>query len=408
MAHKCEYKTSLSKKGNDIEMTITAHWRGNSVEVIKAKLFHEDIKVYVGLQFSMFGGYLVSFPNEVMSVGYYSKDKVGDLEKQYYDMKFKNIPNLAYDSVSSESLNWLKTQLPQDKFIIEKAFKHENCYPVDLFKVLKLYHSLSKSDQSLCEYLFEHNLPKMAMNKSLYKLSKKKRVELFQFVQSLENVPDNLQVIQWAMKSNLTDFNIYYLLKQYAFLGLTFNEAEYLCKLEKQYPNDSGIRNTYLDYLQMVKNEPTANIKDKYWYAPKDFEKMNERLKTLAEERKELELVNLSKKMKKQLYKFKINPKAYNDYVIYISTDMKEWKTQAEALHQCIITCKYYDKVIEGKSLVFFIKKNNEPYGTFEIDYKKKILQAYGNEQDRKNCTIPNEIMKYVNDYVKGLNLQNE
>lgn len=406
MGHKCDYHVQLVKDNGDIVMNIIATWKSYSVKVVEAKLFQDEIKWYRGLQFNIYGGYIVSFPHEKMSLGYYAQEKVSDFENQYIDGHFINMPNIDYKEIDEFQINWLKANVPQDKYIIDKVVKSYSCRMTTLFSILKQYHKLSDNDKSLCEYLFEKNLPRIAMNQNLYKLSKKKRTELFQFIQILEEVPDNLQAIQWMMKHNTKNYNSYYDLKKYAHLGLTFDQVEYLQKLKKDFPCDYGITSTYLDYLRMVKEEPTANIKDKYWYAPKEFSKMNERLKKLIAGRKQLELNKLSEEMKKRLYQSNIKEKQYEDYVIYASTDMNEWKKQAEALHQCIITCKYYNKVIEGKSLVFFISKNSEPFGTFEIDYKKKILQAYGNEEDRAHCSLPPQVMEYVKNYIKELKLK--
>lgn len=408
MGHKCNYHIQLEKDNGDIVLNIIATWKIYSVKVIEASLFQDKIKRYVGLQYGIFCGYIVSFPHEKASLDYYyyGSENISDLKEQYIDDCFSNMPNIDYNEADEFQINWLKANAPQDKYIIDKAFGCEHCSITTLFRILKHYHTLSGSDKSLCEYLFEKKLPRMAMNKSLYKLSKKKRTELFQFIQTLEEIPDNLQAIQWMMKNKEKDSNVYFDLKKYSNLGITLDQGEYLQKLKKEFPSDCGITATYLDYLRMVRQEPTANLKDKYWYAPKDFNAMNERLKKLIAERKQLELNALSKKMEKRLYKLNITEKQYEDYVIYISTDMSEWKKQAEKLHQCIISCKYYNKVIEGKSIVFFISKSSEPFGTFEIDYNKKILQAYGNEEDRTNCSLPPQVMEYIKNYISTLNLK--
>lgn len=406
MGHKCDYHVQLEKDSDDIVMNIFATWKGYSVKVIEARLFDDEVKYYRGLQFNIYGGYIVSFPHEKMSLGYYANEKISDMKDQYYHARFINLPNIDHQPVTEIQMNWLKANVPEDKFIIDKVFKCESYRMTTIFYILKMYHSLSSSDKSLCEYLFEKKLPKLAMNKSLYKLSKAKRTQLFQFIQTLDDIPDNLQAIQWMMKNGSKDYNVYCILKKYLRLGITLEQAEYLQKLKKEFPDDYGITTTYLDYLRMLKELSTANTNNKYWYAPKDFNKMNERVKKLIEEQKQLEMNALSEAMKNRLYKLDIKKKQYGDYTIYASTDMNEWKKQADTLHQCIISNEYYNKVIEGKSLIFFILKNSEPFGTFEINYKKNILQAYGNEEDRRNCSLPPHVMQYVKNYIGSMNLK--
>lgn len=64
--------------------------------------------------------------------------------------------------------------------------------------------------------------------------------------------------------------------------------------------------------------------------------------------------------------------------------------------------CDYPAKVGKGKSLLVFVKDENQtPLATYEISYKKEILQGYANESDRNNCTPSKEIRNEFDAWLK-------
>ena len=89
-----------------------------------------------------------------------------------------------------------------------------------------------------------------------------------------------------------------------------------------------------------------------------------------------------------------------NGYNLHVPCTVDEIKYQAEKLHQCLIYAKYYEKMAERKCLLVLITKDNEPYATYELNVNNaKVEQAYCDELDRNNCSVPEKENKIFGDY---------
>ena len=81
---------------------------------------------------------------------------------------------------------------------------------------------------------------------------------------------------------------------------------------------------------------------------------------------------------------------------------------QADFLHQCLITAKYYEKMAKKNCILVFIKKDDEPIATAELNKEDKVVQFYGNELDRSNCKPNEEIKNIFDNWLIGFKQFNE
>lgn len=115
------------------------------------------------------------------------------------------------------------------------------------------------------------------------------------------------------------------------------------------------------------------------------------------------------KRAVKKLYsEFGINGYANNKYVIAFPALRSDLIREGQALNHCVGIDRYYKNHIDGKYMIFFIRRAadpEKPYFTMEADMKNhKILQLYG-FGDRP---APTEIRKFANEFLKRLNPSRE
>lgn len=86
-----------------------------------------------------------------------------------------------------------------------------------------------------------------------------------------------------------------------------------------------------------------------------------------------------------------------DDYVIYIAKNRKELRIEGEYLSHCVGRMGYDAKIADGKSLIFFLRKKDEPtipFVTIEYDLKNmRIAQYHG----KNNSTPDIAVLDYIN-----------
>ena len=100
-----------------------------------------------------------------------------------------------------------------------------------------------------------------------------------------------------------------------------------------------------------------------------------------------------------------------NDYVVIIAMSPFDLISEGEALHHCVGRMGYDQKMIRGESLIFFIRKKDEPSTPFvTIEYSpksKRILQCYGNKNshpdEQTNEFINKQWLPFANKQIKRL-----
>lgn len=138
-------------------------------------------------------------------------------------------------------------------------------------------------------------------------------------------------------------------------------------------------------------------------YKPKDFKTWHDiRTKEYASKKAEEDM-----KQKEKMYEdFKLIATKYlqlgydkcKDYICIIAQSPKELIYEGEILHHCVGRMGYDQKFIKEESLIFFVRKKNEPntpYVTIEFGLKSKsIRQCYAEHNSRPNEST----LKYINE----------
>lgn len=169
-----------------------------------------------------------------------------------------------------------------------------------------------------------------------------------------------------------------------------------------KYCTKNGIAmGEYIHYLDCLKklNYP---LDESYIY-PKDFRKEDMRvtreLTNKDYREQDILIAKISKGLRemKELSEFMDGSKGF---LVYVPESSWELKNEGQALHNCIGT--YVDRIANGKTLVFFVRKleaPNEPFVAFEYHDGKVVQCRYNHNKSVDNC----EILDFVNTFANTL-----
>lgn len=388
MGHRFETEPRLYLNENDhLIFETIAVYKGNRLDISRFDLDSEKTYYRFGnLKFVFGGGWCIEYPNEVYRYRYYGGKYTAKKERyEESDKEFSGLFN--YSLMNSDYANYIISNKPEFKYLINKLDLIN--YPLTILTTFKLMIMWRKHPLEV-ECLSQKGLYNIALNNNLYKLSPTKKKALIKGLNGINDNDITLQDIQTILKNKIT-FEEYKEMKEInsrlSSKKLTWKEILY-CK-KKDYPYSN-----YRDMLDLVELAGHS-LKDEYWHYPSNPHEIHQRL---AAQRTELERIkksaNLSSKNKAVLETLKLiadkNKMEEVDlgkgFKLFMPTTFEQYLKTAEVLYQCVVSNKYYEKVAQGKSLLFMIWKDNEPSSTAEITYKKEILQFYGNERDRNNC----------------------
>ena len=376
MGHICDYIGKLTLHGNEIVHEVTAIWK-NKKELVYEE--HEDGTNYCRyLYCSRYSGYVVVFPNEKLN--YYYGYNIQQEEVLSSCCRL-GLNNISWKS-KEEDLKKIAKARPELKYLINK-YDGKATQFIDIVNIYKKNPSI--------EPLVELKLNRIILDKRLYKLSKSKRIEVINFIKN-NNVDEetNLSLILFAIRHKLTIDGA----RLYASNHYNYKLCNYLIKHNvNQYE--------YNDYINMCK-ELNKDLKDEYWQYPKDFMERHNLVINQIEAIKKAEELKNEKGVKRVGKLLSHNNVEINNYYIYIPDSIVDIQNQADSLHQCLITCDYPEKVAKKQSVLVFIKKEDKPIATAEIDYDKKIIQFYGDEIDRNNCKPSEEVTNVFNQWLSN------
>ena len=146
----------------------------------------------------------------------------------------------------------------------------------------------------------------------------------------------------------------------------------------------------YADYLDMA-SKLKWNMKSKTVLFPRDVEKAHDLAIEQFNKHKQMELSNkLLKVANTGIYSFESD-----DYVIVIPKNGADLVNEGEKLHHCVAT--YTDKVLNGSTMILFIRKKSQkkkPFYTMEWK-NNHIVQCRG----LKNCDMTPEVKKFATDF---------
>lgn len=400
MAHNCNYtmRFYVDYEKNDLVRVTTAHWKDKSLDVYREFLNSGKIESR-NLYFSQMGGWLVSFPGEVNKRGYYNYfGYKQDLEEWSHEAKTDALMGECEQNIKDVKV--MLFEVDSKLFYFCKKLDSNFIYP-KLFELVRIYR-----EHPECETLIQYGFYELALNKSLYRLSKPKLKQVLQAVNELKNV----SIYGGITLRQIQEYNLHWkdkistIKEWFDWYGITNNfgkygqQLDYDCwkYIQRKINNSKGAiqitKYEYLDYLEMAK-KVGHNIEDPYWRYPNDFRKMHDKVM------EQLNAVSLAKlALQQDFLRIVCKPmlkynKEINGYNIFISTEAKEWKQTCDDLYQCLIRNGYMKKVIDQEAIIVFIWKDGKPIATAELDYKKNIQQFYGDERghSRGESCKPNE-----------------
>ena len=413
MAHHCEYtmRFYVDYETNDLVRVHTAHWKNKSLDVYREYLKANKCESR-NLYFTQMGGWLVSFPGEKNNRGYFNyfgyKQELEEWEK---DVKTDALLGSCDQKLAD--IKVMLFEVDSSLFYFCKKLEYDLSLYANLFELVRIY-----KEHPECETLIQYGFYNLAMNKSLYRLSKKKLKEILKIVSDVkEKAPcftkvtlNDIQKYNLHFKDQIPDFKDFFMWyvidnnKSKWGRQIAYEDWKYV---QKKINASKGLlqisNNEYLDYLEMAK-KVGHDITDPYWRYPNDFRKAHDKVM------EQLEAVSLAKLALQQDF-LKVVCKSmvkYNKeilgYKIFISTEAKEWKQTCDDLYQCLIRNGYMKKVIDQETIIVFIWKDNKPIATCEIDYDKNIKQFYGDERGHargESCLPSDEVVEAFNIWLK-------
>lgn len=393
---------------------VTAEWKDKTQEVYRVSEYEQKQCKY--LYFTCFGGWYVCFPGEKLYSSkdgyYYSNETVEECDWQPMDTAEKDYFTLIPDITQNE-IDLITSIYPAFSYVFKKLKCKRRWYVMQCLQVWK-YHPQA-------ELLFANGYDNLAFNKSFWHLTEKQLKKTLKFLKEEEHLNYTLIEIQTRLKYNIDRDTYIQFLNFVSMHGkCSYPTFTYLIKqVNKEIFSDThDAWRFWKDYQTMLKSAyNTHNPNELYWKYPADLmkahNKLDEEIKNAIEaERAAIEAQKCkdNKNMMQRLRRIANKYSKYNTeidgYSVIVSGAYKDWKLQAETLHQCIISADYIGKMSKKQCLIVFVRKNNEPVATAEIKPGKKLGQFYANEQDRNNCTPTEEVKTIFNKYFEKLEMK--
>ena len=351
-----------------------------------------------------------SFPG-FHSYGYDGKDS-----RWYYYMAGYDFTEIQTEKVSRCELFDLDRILWLDKSLKYCAYKSGNgIHAIDYIGLYKKY--------PICEMLMKLGIKRMWSEKALDFITKNKDFQKWLF-KNADKVSDMaFQTARNAFKKNASGDPQDYLssLKYRIMCGKDVrftNEAIYKKALkyatqEKlfDYICENNIASeSYGDYLTAC-DWLHLDFADTKVLFPKDFRTMHDdytaQYAEYNRQQEEKKHAELTEKMKQQAEKFAfLSSFKDNSYCVIVAKSKFDLINEGEKLHHCVGRMDYDKRQAEGKSIICFIRKNDDietPFATAEIKIGNSLTvnQCYG-DRDR---TVP-EVEDFVSAWLKYSNKQ--
>lgn len=160
----------------------------------------------------------------------------------------------------------------------------------------------------------------------------------------------------------------------------------------------------YFDYAGWLE-KMDYDMRNEFNLFPKDFKKAHDEMskqymkfkdKQAREETKRFN--RLLAKMKKETAEVEAMKLDIAGLFIRLPNRLEELKAEGEALHHCVGT--YMEKVRKGETMIFFIRKKEDPDKPFyTLEWKGRVLQCRG----LHNCDMTPEVKAFVEIFQKKM-----
>lgn len=247
----------------------------------------------------------------------------------------------------------------------------------------------------------ETSLTKMlGINKQQLKIVKKDgRIGILEFIKENKDMP--LNVLDYLITNNLTQ--TYTWAKKY---------DEKPLKLTKYIHNNKVHTYEYESHLRMLE-KLNYKLDDNYKY-PKEFKKEHDRIirehNRILDEEEAKRMGKQSKLIKEISDGLRKMPDLQeflggsNGLLVYVPESAKDLIAEGRNLHNCISS--YVDRIAEGKTLVFFVRRlnaPNDPFVAFEYCNGEVIQCRY----DYNEAVEDDKIISFVDAFAKRLRENN-
>lgn len=177
-----------------------------------------------------------------------------------------------------------------------------------------------------------------------------------------------------------------------------YKVKKYVCK------NCACHQSDYFDYVRWIR-EMGYDMRNEFNLYPKDFkkahdEKSKEYTKFQDEKaRKDIERFNkLLKELRKEANGVEPMNLRSGGLFIRLPKQLDELKREGEILRHCVGT--YRDKMAKGETMIFLIRKENEPDKPYyTLEWKGKVIQCRG----YKNRDMTSEVKAFVELFQKKM-----
>ena len=382
--------------------------QGKIVRVLKAIWYDHAIDVYRenedgeaqkrNLYTNIYRGYCVAFPGLPM----YSYSRKSD--PPAYEENWENLPK-PKDFGGGKLTEYDKAEVcrihPSFQYVFKK---YEITKRWQLMEILVMW----KKHPEL-ELILAAGYENVGMSNYFWSLKEEKRKEICRFMRQFPQYKTlKTKEILKCLKSNNPGLYAQYIQTvlsnyRYGYDSISFRDFIYLSKLKGIakdcfYSEIERKVSIYADVLSMLKNSH-HDINDEYWRHPKDLIAIHAKLveeRDKAREARELAAIKEhAKKLEKVKKKFSEFERLVDGYSIFVSTDYAEWKKQANALHQCIVSAGYYQCMADGNYTIVFIQKDGIPQATAQIFPDGHLGQFYADEHSgTPGGSLPSEEIK--------------
>lgn len=105
-----------------------------------------------------------------------------------------------------------------------------------------------------------------------------------------------------------------------------------------------------------------------------------------------------------ELYpKLNLQPFSKDGFCVVLPQSPSDFVREGQTLNHCVGTARYYKEHMKGTSMIFFVRKEenpDKPFFTMEIDMRTyKIRQLYG----FGDCSAPKDVRQFAEDYARAL-----
>lgn len=382
---------------------ISCEHRMPAMEV--AKICEDGTQLSRNIEYRGMAGWCYAEPGSVHK-GYYGS-WTATVEK--WGNENSNLSNFCWGEPSRKEKELILSKYPEFKWVLDKV----QWETATIFKAIRLW----KKEPRLMETLCSMGLDDFALNGKLYTMK-----DRWEVVKYLSRNPEaghyGLENIQLIRKFNAEWDEV----RMYRNAvsrgdGVNFEEWRYLRSKKEEVK-------LYKDYRKMCM-ELGKDLKDPYWHYPSNLRKRHHKVmqdvkkKREAEEairmeryraeleRREREKQSVYSKFCRMMGKF-TSETSSGKLSVFVPKSVESVQKQADALHQCLISCDYIEKVVNKKCLLVFVFKNGKPYATAELERhgrKFKLGQFNGN-QELSDWQAKPDAVKALNQWIKESNLK--